>query len=153
MAVYIDAHWNLETLHSPGLRDVLAEVDVFSPNLAEACEMTATGTAEEALGVLGRWCRCVAIKAGARGCMALCEGERYEVPALPVPAVETTGAGDNFNAGFLYGLLHDYPFETCLRCANVVGGLSTLVLGGSGSTITARDIEDRLRQPAEEETV
>lgn len=146
--VYIDSHWNLTALHSPHIPDVLAEVDVFSPNLAEACEITGTGTGEEALDALGQWCSCVVIKAGAHGCLAACEGERYGVPAIPVKALETTGAGDNFNAGFLYGRLRSYSFQTCLRCANIAGGLSTLVLGGSGGGVTAADIEDRLVQPA-----
>jgi sugar/nucleoside kinase (ribokinase family) len=145
--VYIDSHWNIEALHSSGIPQVLREVDVFSPNLAEACEITMTGTAEEALDVLEQWCRCIVVKAGARGCVASRDGKRVEVPALPVQAVETTGAGDNFNAGFLYGILHGYTFETCLRCANITGSLSTLVLGGAGSGVTAADIEERLRQP------
>jgi sugar/nucleoside kinase (ribokinase family) len=145
--VYIDSHWSEERLHSAHLRAAVAEADIFSPNLPEALEMTGASTAEAALGVLSAWSPCVAIKTGARGCLAACEGERFESPAIPVQAVDTTGAGDNFNAGLLYGLLHGYTFETALRCANIAGGLSTTVLGGAASGSTADDLEDWLRRP------
>lgn len=147
--VYLDASWDPDHLRSPCLREAVHEVDVFSPNLPEALEMTAAGSAEEALEVLGRWCRMVAIKCGAQGCLAWRDGERFAVPAIPVEAVETTGAGDNFSAGLMYGLLRGYPFETCLRCANIAGGLSTLVLGGCGSGAQAADLEVWLERLAE----
>ena len=139
--VYVDAHWNLDHLRSSYLRELLQHVDVFSPNLPEALEITGAGSAEEALDGLSRLCRCVAIKCGSEGCLAWRDGERIAVPAIAVQAVETTGAGDNFNAGLIYGLLHGYPFERCLRYANVAGGLSTQVLGGCGSGVRAADLE------------
>jgi len=139
--VYVDAHWNLDHLRSSYLRELLQHVDVFSPNLPEALEITGAGSAEEALDGLSRLCRCVAIKCGSEGCLAWRDGERIAVPAIAVQAVETTGAGDNFNAGLIYGLLHGYQFERCLRYANVAGGLSTQVLGGCGSGVRAADLE------------
>jgi sugar/nucleoside kinase (ribokinase family) len=145
--VCIDTHWSEERLRSAHLRAAVAEASVFSPNLPEALEMTRTATAEEALDVLSAWTSCVAIKAGPRGCLAACEGSRYESPAIPVRPVDTTGAGDNFNAGLLYGLLRGYSFETALRCANIAGGLSTTVLGGAANGTTTADIEAWLREP------
>ncbi len=142
--VYVDTHWSPEYLRSEGLRAVLGDVDVFSPNLNEAMHMTATGSAQEALEVLSGWCECVVIKAGQAGCVAACQDERYGVPAIDVEAIDTTGAGDNFNAGQIYGLLRGYSFETCLRCANIAGGLSTLVLGGCGSILSETEVENRL---------
>ena len=52
------------------------------------------------------------------------------VPSIEVDAVDTTGAGDCFNAGFLYGWLNNEPVENCLRIGNVCGGLSTEEFGG-----------------------
>lgn len=148
--VVIDTAWDLELLHSPRLREVLPLASVFCPNLAEALEITGAGSPSEALDLLAERCACVAIKTGAEGCLAYCGGQRYAVPALSVRAVDTTGAGDNFNAGLIYGLLRGYPFETCLRCATIAGSLSTEVLGGSAAGATSADIEYRLREPEEE---
>lgn len=144
--VYMDAHWSVERLHHPHLRQTIPEASVFSPNLPEALEMTGADDAEGALAVLQDWSECIVIKTGSRGCLAACQGARYEVPAIPVNTIDTTGAGDNFNAGMIYGLLQGYPFETCLRCANIAGGLSTTVVGGCGSGVTAIDIEAWLRR-------
>lgn len=142
--VYLDTFWSPDHLRSSYLREVLAEVDLAAPNLPEALEMTGAPDAETALDVLSEWCPCPVIKLGSQGCIAACRGERYRVPAIEVKAVETTGAGDNFNAGLIYGLLRDYSFERSLRCANISGGLSTLTLGGSGAGYTAQTVEEML---------
>lgn len=145
--VLLDTHWDVDYLHSEYLRAVLAEVDVAAPNLPEAMEITGTTDAESALDRLSAWCRCAVITMGADGCIAACNGRRYRVPALEVRAVETTGAGDNFNAGLIYGLLRKHPFDTALRCATITGSLSTLVPGGCEAHVGA-DAVERLLAPA-----
>jgi sugar/nucleoside kinase (ribokinase family) len=106
--------------------------------------MTGANDVEGALKILGGWCRCVVIKLGADGCRAVCEGRSYRVAALPVEAIDTTGAGDNFNAGMIYGLLNGYSLEESLRCGTVAGALSTLVLGGCGGTVGPDDLQNWL---------
>ena len=138
--VYVDTNWNPDFLRSTRLRDLLDEVDVFAPNLSEALEMTGTAEATEALEVMRGWCRQVVIKCGASGALAAADGRIYRLPAIQVDAVETTGAGDNFNAGLIYGLLQGFSFERSLECATIAGGLSTLVIGGSGAGYTADDL-------------
>jgi sugar/nucleoside kinase (ribokinase family) len=142
--VLLDTHWDVEYLRSDYLRTVLAEVDVAVPNLPEALEITGAPDAEGALDRLSEWCRCAVIKMGAEGCIAACNGRRYHAPALKLRALETTGAGDNFNAGLMYGLLRGYPFDRALRCANVTGGLSTLVAGGCEANVSAEVVERML---------
>lgn len=139
--IYVDTNWNPEFLHSTRLRELLSEVDVFSPNLSEAMEMTGAADAEGALALLSGWCSCVVIKCGPAGALAWSDGRIYRVPAIDVQAIETTGAGDNFNAGLIYGLLRGYSFERSLECATITGGLSTLVIGGSGGGYTTADLE------------
>ncbi len=140
--VYLDSNWDPEFLHSAELRHLLADVDVFSPNLAEALEITGAADALSALDRLKDRCRCVAIKCGADGTVAWCDGREYRAPAIDVRAVETTGAGDNFNAGLLYGLLGGHSFERSLRYATITGGLSTLVPGGCRSGFTSLVVEE-----------
>jgi sugar/nucleoside kinase (ribokinase family) len=142
--VVLDTHWDADYLRSDYLRATLAEVDVAAPNLPEALEITGAANAESALDRLADWCPCAVIKMGPDGCLAACNGTRYHVPAMEITAVETTGAGDNFNAGLIYGMLRGYPFETALRCANVTGGLSTLISGGCEANISADVVESMI---------
>jgi sugar/nucleoside kinase (ribokinase family) len=144
MLIYADTYWDPDHLHDPAMCDLAAAVNVFSPNLPEALEITGANDAESALEILSRWGRCIVIKCGPAGCLAIRDGTRYEIAAPRVAAIDTTGAGDNFNAGLMYGLLHGFPFEQCLRCAVIAGALSTLALGGSGSGITECDLEEWL---------
>lgn len=70
-------------------------------------------------------CRIVAVTLGDHGSQLLCDGVFVETPAFEVPdgCVDTTGAGDAFRAGFLYGLLSGYHVEEAARCANAVAAL------------------------------
>jgi sugar/nucleoside kinase (ribokinase family) len=131
-SISIDCQWCPDLIAAPDLADrlVAARPAVFLPNLDEALAITHTTGATEALESLAAWVPTV-ITLGPAGVLAGCDGERYAVPALPVTAVDTTGAGDAFDAGFIYGLLHGLPFSECLRVGTVCGGLSTTAHGGA----------------------
>jgi sugar/nucleoside kinase (ribokinase family) len=144
--VYVDTYWNSEHLESLRLRTILDNADIVAPNLSEALRMTGAKTAESALQMLSDLCPRGAIKRGAEGCLAWDRCDRFAIPAIPVVARETTGAGDSFNAGLIFGLLQGYPFDRCLRCANIVGGLSTLALGGCRSGVRAAVVQDWLER-------
>jgi sugar/nucleoside kinase (ribokinase family) len=130
--ISIDCQWAPDLIAAPDLADrlVAARPAVFLPNLDEALAITRAGDADDALDSLAAWVPTV-ITMGAAGALAGCDGERYALPALPVNAIDTTGAGDAFDAGFIYGLLHGLPFSECLRVATVCGGLSTTAHGGA----------------------
>jgi sugar/nucleoside kinase (ribokinase family) len=149
--VYVDTNWNPEFLHSARLWELLSEVDVFSPNLSEALEVTGAADAGGALEMLSGCCPYVVIKCGPGGSLASSDGRIYRTAAIDVQAIETTGAGDNFNAGLIYGLLQGYSFERSLECANITGGLSTLAIGGNGSGYTAADIDRWTRMATSED--
>lgn len=63
--------------------------------------------------------------------MAIRDGVKHYAPAYRVAAVDTTGAGDSFNAGFVYGFLQGLPVDQCLKCGNGCGALSVTALGGN----------------------
>lgn len=71
----------------------------------------------------------VAVKDGANGAYVFAPGGQHYTPAYPVTAVDTTGAGDAFDAGFIAGLLENLPLERCLYQASVMGALATTVRG------------------------
>jgi len=128
------------TLESPGVRKALAQVDVFLPNAREARQLTGQTDLEQAARQLAALGPLVVVKNGAAGAVA-CQGDRlWRARALPVTPVDTTGAGDCFSAGFVRAWLMGQPVGECLRWANIVGGLSTLGLGGTGRRVTAEEV-------------
>ena len=117
-------HTNL-TIDSPGLVDALKTVDIFAPNEVEALRLTGCSNVEAALAYLSQFIPLVIIKCGSHGAIAKQGANVFRVPAIKVEVVDTTGAGDSFNAGFLIAYLADLSIETCLRYGAVIGGLST----------------------------
>jgi sugar/nucleoside kinase (ribokinase family) len=105
-------------------------VDVFVPSLAEAAEVSGEQKAPAAAAWLReRGVGTVALKLGRDGCYIA--GEEFEgfVAASAVDAVDSTGAGDAFAAGFLYGHLAGWPLDRTAAFANAAGALATTAVG------------------------
>jgi sugar/nucleoside kinase (ribokinase family) len=82
---------------------------------------------------------------GAAGAVAL-DGDRlFHVAGLPVHAVDTTGAGDVFRAGIIYGILREWPAESMLRFANAAAAVSCTRPGAMSSVPALADVERQLR--------
>ncbi len=125
----------------PAVRKVLQRLDAFLPNAAEARRITGKSDLAAAIRVLGELCHLVIVKDGANGAYACAAGQIIHEPAMPVTPVDTTGAGDCFNAGFVRAWLAGKSLGDCLRWGNVVGGLSTTAHGGTGRTVNAAEVE------------
>ena len=133
----MDCQSGPETLQTPGLIEALQAVDVFLPNQAEAVQLTGKTGALEAARHLARYTPLVVLKQGDQGALAVRGGEMASSPAIPVRVVDTTGAGDCFNAGFLHRYLRSQDLQTCLRYGNICGGLSTQTHGTCGTPTLA----------------
>jgi len=135
----------------PELAETLREVDVFLPNEVELAGITGLSDPEEALGALENERTLTVAKLGARGAMTRHLGKTIVQAALKVTPVDTTGAGDSFNAGFLHAWLAGRPIEQALELGAACGALSTLGLGGTGSQPTLAQAEAflRSRKPGE----
>jgi len=139
--IYMDSQSTEISLDEPGVREMLAAVDVFMPNAMEACRLAGTEDLEAAFEILSGLVPTLVIKQGPEGALAADCGRRYVSPGLKVRAVDTTGAGDCFNAGFIFAHLQGKPVEECLRYGNICGGLSTTDYG----TIAAPTLEELLQ--------
>ena len=84
---------------------ISTQVDVLLANRDEALSLLRVEHAQQALDVLRRWCQTVVLTLGERGALIAADGEQCYVEAESVVAQDTTGAGDSFAAGFLYGRL------------------------------------------------
>jgi len=130
LTISLDTNWD-PSGGWHGVAELLPQVDVFLPNENEAIVLTGEPNVDAAAAHLSRLCSLVAVKLGTRGGLAR-QGERLaRAPALPVDVADTVGAGDSFDAGFLYGYLNGWPLERSLRLACACGSLSTRVPGGT----------------------
>jgi ribokinase len=125
-SVSLDVGWHEDWLGDPRALALLPLIDVFFPNEAEARRMV--GENMKAFAAAGA--RAVALKLGPRGAMLLRGGEIVHDCSPLVTPVDTVGAGDCFDAGFLHFWLRGASPATCLRAANFCGAASTEALGG-----------------------
>jgi len=130
------------TWECKAIRKAIKSTHIFLPNAKEARRITGEQNLSVAIQQLGELCPIVVIKDGSNGAYAYINNELFRVPAISVDVLDTTGAGDNFNAGFLCAWLDGQSMETCLKWGNIVGGLSTTALGGTTRKIT----NDELRK-------
>ncbi len=115
------------------LDELLGMVDIFLPNDDEACRISGKKDAESAIEVLAKRVPLVAVKCGKRGALVQKGSQRWEVPANPVTPVDTIGAGDSFDAGFLAAYLRGEAPDACAAFGNRAAALSTLRPGGTES--------------------
>lgn len=136
---------SLDTNYDParqwlGFDELLAVTNVFLPNQTEACSIAREEEVEKAAGQLSGQVETLVIKLGADGALGVRNGQMIRVPSLPIKVVDTIGAGDSFDAGFIYGYLHDWPLEKSLRAAAVCGALSTRKPGGTAAQATLEEM-------------
>ncbi|TDD65993.1 carbohydrate kinase family protein [Actinomadura rubrisoli] len=131
--VFADLGWDPTETWSTDVLDRLADVDVFLPNAVEAMAYTRTASPEDALAALAGRAPVVVVKTGSRGAIAVdsATGESAAAEALPVQALDPTGAGDVFAAGFVFGTLAGWPLGQRLHFANLCAGLSVRHYSGS----------------------
>jgi sugar/nucleoside kinase (ribokinase family) len=111
---------------------VLAQTDLLLPNEAEAERLARAATLPEAVASLTKAGSRIVVKLGARGALYAAGPHQYVATPPPITPVDTTGAGDCFNAGLLTGLLRGLEPAEALALACATGALSTQGIGGSG---------------------
>lgn len=115
-------NWPAET--QAGIREMLRHVTLFMPNLDEARAITRQESVEDAATALQQLGpQLVVIKCGAEGSYARLGSETCQVAPRPVEVFDAVGAGDVFNAGFLFGLRRGWPLQSCLAFGNSASSL------------------------------
>jgi len=133
---------------SRSIDHVLHHTDVLFVNEREASELTRSRTPKAGLKALGMKVQCAVIKRGARGAIAVQDGSMSAHAGFKVAAVDTTGAGDSFDAGFLSAYLRKAPVAECLRIGNACGALSATRLGGTAGQPTRPELQAFFRSNA-----
>jgi sugar/nucleoside kinase (ribokinase family) len=128
---------------------VLEHTDIFFLNRDEALQLTRARDTRGALKALGSRVPCAVIKLGAKGALAIKDGVVASAPGFKVDALDTTGAGDTFAAGFVSAHLEGLSLPECLRRGNACGALSTLKAGGTANQPDREALEHFLREHTE----
>jgi sugar/nucleoside kinase (ribokinase family) len=128
----------------PGLDELLSVTNVFLPNQAEACSVAREQEVDEAAAALAGRVETLAIKLGADGALGVRDGQMVRVASMPVKVVDTVGAGDSFDAGFIYGYQQGWSLEKSLHAGTVCGALSTRKAGGTAAQATLDEMLDEL---------
>ena len=148
-----DTNWDPEERWDGGVRAMLGVADVFFPNELEARRIAGIDEIEAAARELSRMGAggrtdggpLIAVKLGPEGALACrSAGSVVRVPAYPISPIDTTGAGDSFDAGFLRAWLDGASPETALRYGAVCGALSTTGIGGVAAQPTRSEAEQAM---------
>jgi ribokinase len=124
------------------LAPIIEKTYVMMPNRIELQKITGEATVEGgAQFLLDQGVKIVAVKMGADGCFVTDGNEALYISALKVPVVDTTGAGDAFNAGFLYGMLKEKSLQECGGIGNFVASLCVTKMGARAGLPYAKDLE------------
>jgi sugar/nucleoside kinase (ribokinase family) len=129
-----DAQWDPEEKWDIPLDYLLPWVDVFLPNIQEFKFLTKCSTVEEGIGKLRDCAKTIIIKNGSEGAIAWDGTSLVTQPAFKNDTiVDCIGAGDSFNAGFIWEFINKKPLKKCLETAALTGALNTTRAGGTGA--------------------
>ncbi|MGM0400121.1 MAG: carbohydrate kinase family protein [Chloroflexota bacterium] len=128
MTVSLDTNW--DPTQRWDLEGFFDHLDIFLPNEQEVQAITGQEDLEGAISEMGDRVPFLVVKRGVEGALALHKGRRVDVPAFPVKAVDTTGAGDSFDGGFVAAWLKGQSMKRCLAFGAACGAMTTTELGG-----------------------
>lgn len=144
----LDPGWDPEEVWNSGLRELLRRTDYFLPNEEELTRIIGASDVDDALRKAQELpdAPAIVVKRGGEGTLAIVKGERYERESPSASVVDTTGAGDSFDAGFLLGVLDGRSMEEALELACACGALSTTAAGGVTAQPDRWRVEQELRR-------
>lgn len=131
LSISVDTNDDPDNAWGSPLQEILPYVDCFMPNKSELLRMTRKNDITSALQALPESIETVVVKRGKEGATVRTGKKIEDVSGLQVTPVDTIGAGDSFDAGFLYAFLHGADALTSARAGNITGALSTQGTGGT----------------------
>ncbi len=130
---------SLDCNHDPaerwqsGIRRVLKHVDIFFPNDAEALSLSGCPNVKAAAQELGKLARIICVKCGSRGVLIHTGTESFRMAAVKAKVVDTTGAGDSFNAGFLSRFVQGASLRDCAEAGLIAASRCVTRFGGTAA--------------------
>lgn len=126
-----DMQWDPEEEWDLDMADILPHVNVFLPNENELLYLSGKKNLNEAIKFINKYSDVLVIKRGNQGSMVSYRDEIMDLPAyLNKNVVDAIGAGDSFNAGFIYKYIRENSIPDCQKYGNLTGAVSTTAAGG-----------------------
>lgn len=121
--------------------EYLSVADYYTPNRKEALRITSTDNEKDAAYALKKYFDRVVVKVDADGCIGIDGDDYFFCPSIEeFKNVDSTGAGDAFLAGFMYGLFYDYPLKDCIEYGNITGGKAVTAVGALSGYVTEKEL-------------
>ncbi len=122
---------------------LLKILDYFLPNDKETFLITGEKDVEKAIRILTQWVKTPLVTLGRNGVLLINENDEIcRIPAIDIPVINTTGAGDSFTAGFLYGRLNKEPLETSALKGVICGSLTAGAHESVSGQISLKEIRE-----------
>lgn len=159
ITISLDPGWDPEDRNWDKLIELFPLIDILFVNEIEAKRIyhSKFGLKESSIDVisegLSKDIKTLVIKLGEKGALAVDNGKKYFRPGFRINVVDTTGAGDSFNAGFLYGRLNNYDIDRCLLLGNACGALSCTGVGGTTMFPTLRELKEFLESTLHRDSI
>lgn len=136
----LDTGWD-EELSFEKYDELLTVADYFTPNRKEALKITGKSSEKGAAFALKKYFDKVVVKTDRDGCIGIDGDDFFFCPSLDrYKNVDSTGAGDAFLAGFVYGLLYDYPLKDCIEFGNITGGKAVTRVGALSAYVNEKEL-------------
>lgn len=126
------------------LETIIKNSAIFLPNRSEIELLMDLDYKDACREIISMGCKIVAVKIGERGCYVVDSSEEHEIPAFSSKAVDTTGAGDAFNAGFLYGYIKELNLKDCGKLGNWVASKNIQKVGARTGLPRKKELEEFL---------
>jgi sugar/nucleoside kinase (ribokinase family) len=142
-----DMQWDPAEQWDLAYKDVLPQVDVFLPNEQEILHLSKAETLDAALREIAAHSRTVVVKMGSAGSLSSSDKKLIRIPPfLNKNVVDAIGAGDSFNAGFIFKFINNASVQDCQEFGNLMGALNTTAAGGTTAFVN----HDQIMQIASE---
>lgn len=136
----LDTGWDDE-MSFEKYNDYLEIADYYTPNQKEAMKISATNNPEDAAYALKKYFSKVVVKVDKDGCIGIDNDEYFFVPSIEeFHNVDSTGAGDAFLSGFMYGLFHDYSLKESILFGNLTGGKAVTAVGALSAYLSEKEL-------------
>jgi len=146
VVVSLDPQMSATGQWSKAFRGVFEQLHILLLDEMEAIRISKKKRLIDAIDFLHRsGVETVAVKTGRKGAVVSCNGKLYSVKGLRPKVVSTIGAGDAFDAAFIYGVLRNWPLRKVTEFSNAAGGVSTTQLGCVTAIPRAKDLESLAR--------
>jgi sugar/nucleoside kinase (ribokinase family) len=141
----LDPAWDPADTWGAGIEGMYALLDILFVNRAEAVALERDPDWRAAARRLGKRVSLLVVKGGPEGASVIRGEDWQDYPGFSVEAVDPTGAGDAFDAGFLFGFLAGWPPGSCASWGNACGAMTAAQPGGSGAFRNCSEVEAFIR--------